>query len=380
MAMLKHNVHHLPVTERMKPVGVIDLADVVGHESRNSLFVVRNIHDQADLDGLIRLLPDVRGSFVRMVNEGATAAMIGSAVATMGRAFKQRLLELAEARLGPPPVPYCFLAHGSMARDEQSLVTDQDNALVLDDDYRPGEHGDYFRDLASFVCDGLAELGYPLCKGNIMATNPELRQPLSVWKERFSAWIDKPDRPALLKSSIFFDLDGVHGQTHLADALKQWIAERASQSPAFLGCLAHNAQTRTPPLGFFRDFVLEKSGKYQDSLDLKRRGTAPMVDVIRVHAMASASVAQNSFRRLDDIRAAGFLTASMTADLGDALEFIAGTQYRHQAYNLEQGQIPDNRLNPVTLNTFDRRNLKDAFLVLSNAQRFLRLRYRVVQV
>jgi CBS domain-containing protein len=380
MAMLRHNVHHLPVLHRMRPVGVIDLADLAGHETRNSLFVVRSIHDQPDIDGLRQLLPDVRGSFVRMVTEGATARMIGSAIAMIGRSFKQRLLELAEERLGPPPVPYCFLALGSMARDEQSLVTDQDNALVLDDAFDRGQHDDYFRQLAVFVCDGLAELGYTYCKGDVMATNPDLRQPLETWKKRFAGWIARPDRPALLNSSIFFDLDGVHGETRFADTLKTWIAERASASSAFLGCLAHNAQTRTPPLGFFRDFVLEKSGRHQDSLDLKRRGTAPMADVIRVHAMASGSLAQNSFRRLDDIVAAGFLTSSMTADLRDAMEFLAATQYRHHAYRLEQGEKPDNKLNPVTLNTFDRRNLKEAFRVLSNAQRFLRLRYRVVQV
>ena len=380
MAMLRHNVHHLPVMQRLRPIGVIDLADVAGHGTRNSLYVVRNIHDQSDLDGLKSLLPDVRGSFVRMVNEGATANMIGSAVAMFGRSFKQRLLELAEQRLGPPPVPYCLLALGSMARDEQSMRTDQDNALILDDAFDRKQHDDYFRSLAEFLCDGLAELGYTYCKGNIMATNPDLRQSLSGWKERFSGWIAKPDRPALLNSSIFFDLDGVYGETRLADTLKQWIAEQASGSPAFLGCLAHNAQTRTPPLGFFRDFVLEKSGRYQDSLDLKRRGTAPMVDVIRVHALASASVAQNSFRRLDDIAAAGFLTSSMSADLRDALEFLAGTQYRHQAANMEQGLQPDNKLNPVTLEAFDRRNLKDAFRVLSNAQRFLRMRYRAAKV
>lgn len=380
MAMLRHNVHHLPVMHRMRPVGVIDLADLAGHETRNSLFVVRSIHDQPDIDGLRQLLPDVRGSFVRMINEGATARMIGSAMAMIGRSFKQRLLELAEERIGSAPVPYCFLALGSMARDEQSLVTDQDNALVLDDAFDRDRHDDYFRRLAEFVCDGLAELGYTYCKGNVMATNPDLRQPLATWKARFAGWIARPDRRALLNSSIFFDLDGVHGETRFVDALKTQVAEQASASPAFLGCLAHNAQTRTPPLGFFRDFVLEKSGRHQDSLDLKRRGTAPMVDVIRVHAMASASLAQNSFRRLDDIVAAGFLTSSMTADLRDALEFLGATQYRHHAFQLEQGDKPDNKLNPVSLNTFDRRNLKDAFRVLSNAQRFLRLRYRVVQV
>jgi len=380
MAMLRHNVHHLPVMQRMKPVGVIDLSDLAGHETRNSLFITRSIHDQSDIEGLKQLLPDIRGSFLRMNDESATTRMIGSAIAMIGRSFKQRLLELAEERLGPPPVPYCFLALGSMARDEQSLVTDQDNALILDDEFDPKIHDEYFRQLAEFVCDGLAELGYPYCRGNVMATNDDLRQPLSVWKDRFNGWIAKPDRQALLNSSIFFDLDGVHGETAFADALKAQVAEQASNSPAFLGCLAHNAQTRTPPLGFFRDFVLETSGRHQDVLDLKRRGTAPLVDVIRVHAMASASLAQNSFRRLDDIESAGFLTSSMTADLRDAFEFIAGTQYRHHAQRLEQREAPDNKLNPATLNTFDRRNLKDAFRVLSNAQRFLRLRYRAAQV
>jgi len=380
MAMLRHNVHHLPVMQRRQPMGVIDLSDVAGHETRNSLFIVRSIHDQTSLEELKGLLPDIRGSFLRMHSEGATARMIGTAVAMIGRGFKQRLLELAEERLGPPPVPYCFLALGSMARDEQSLVTDQDNAIVLDDDFDRASHERYFAQLADFVCDGLAELGYPYCTGNVMATNPDLCQPLAVWKERFAGWIAKPDRRALLNSSIFFDLDGVYGETRFADGLKTLVAEQASASSAFQGCLAHNAQTRTPPLGFFRDFVLEKSGRHQDSLDLKRRGTAPLVDVIRVHAMASGSLAQNSFKRLDDIQAAGFLTNSMTADLRDALEFIAGTQYQHHAYCLEQGKPPDNKLNPATLNAFDRRNLKDAFRVLSHAQRFLRLRYRVVQV
>ena len=380
MAMLRHNVHHLPVMRRLQPIGVIDLSDLAGHETRNSLFVVRSINDQDSLDGMREFLPEVRGSFVRMVNEGASARMIGSAMSMIGRGFKRRLVELAEERLGPPPVPYCVLAHGSMARDEQSLITDQDNALILDDSFDRREHDDYFRQLAEFLCDGLAELNYTLCKGNVMATNPDLRQPLSVWKKRFSGWIQKPDRPALLNSSIFFDLDGVCGETRFADELKQWVADQASQSPGFLGCLAHNAQTRTPPLGFFRDFVLENSGRHRDSLDLKRRGTAPMADVIRVHALASASVAQNSFLRLDDIVAAGFLTGNMVADLRDALEFLAGTQYRHHARQLEKGERPNNKLNPATLNTFDRRNLKDAFRVLSHAQRFLRLRYRAVQV
>ena len=378
LTMMRSNVHHLPVLDRGQVLGVIDLSDVVGQETRNSLFVVRNILDQRDLDGLKNLLPDVRGSFLRMVEEGATAQMIGSAVATIGRSFKQRLIALAEEDLGPPPVPYCFLALGSMARDEQSLVTDQDHALVLDDDFDRSAHDDYFRRLGEQVSDGLDAVGYPYCKGKIMASQAALRQPLSVWQDRFATWIARPEPKSLLNSSIFFDLAGVHGQTDLVDRLRQQVAEQASQAAPFLGCMAQNAQSRTPPLGFFRDFVLEKGGSQDATLDLKRRGTAPLVDVIRTHALAAGSQARNSFRRLDDVRAAGFLTNAMAADLRDALEFIALMQFRHHAWQLEHGKSLDNKLNPETLDTFDRRNLKDAFRVLGNAQRFLKMRYRLL--
>ncbi|MFO7762561.1 MAG: DUF294 nucleotidyltransferase-like domain-containing protein [Wenzhouxiangellaceae bacterium] len=374
--MLRHNIHYLPVMSRGGLVGVIDLADVVGLETQNSLFVVRNIFIRNSLEELKELVPDVSASFVRMVNEDANSHMIGSAMSAIGRSFKQRLLELGEERFGAPPVPYCFLALGSMARDEQIMHSDQDNAMVLHDDYDPRQHGEYFRKLANFVCDGLAEVGYRYCKGGFMASNDRWRQPLAAWKKDFSRWIQKPKPEALLHGSVFFDLDGVYGDTRMADALNAFSAEQASQAPRFLGCMARNAQNRTPPLGFFKDFVLEKSGRYAKTLNLKRRGTAPMVDVIRVHALASASQSQNSFRRLDDIVAAGFLTGGMAADLRDALEFISIIRTRHQAFDIEAGRTPNNNIDPETLPNLERRSLKDAFTVLSNAQKFIKFRYR----
>lgn len=379
LTMLRDNVHHLPVVHRSRPVAVVDNADIIRHETQHSLFVVRNILRKNSVDELAELLPDVHASFARMVNEDANSHMIGSAMATIGRTFKQRLLELAEERLGPPPVPYCFLALGSMARDEQFLVTDQDNAMVLDDAFDPELHDAYFREMAEMVCEGLDRVGYPYCKGEIMATNPRWRQPLSVWRQQFSEWIHRPNPETLLNSSIFFDLDGVHGDLRLADDLKALISGEATDTPGFLGCLAQNAQNRTPPLGFFRDFVLEKSGRHQDSINLKRRGTAPLVDVIRVHALASGSQSQNSFRRLEDTVAAGFLTNTMAADLRDALEYISMVRARHQAGAIEEGTAPGNNIDPEVLSAFERRSLKNTFRVLGNAQKFLKFRYRPVR-
>ncbi len=374
--MMRHNVHHLPVLDRGLPVGMINLTDVVSLETRNSLFVVRAIAGRRSLEELKALLPDVRGSFLRMVREDANSHMIGSSLATIGRTFKQRLCELAEEALGPPPVRYCLLALGSMARDEQLLLSDQDNALILDEDYDPALHAEYFKALGEKVCDGLAELGYTYCKGDIMASNPAWRLTLAQWKQHFDRWIARPTPKTLLNASIFFDLDGAAGHTALADELKAHLADRASGHRPFLACLAENARNRTPPLGFFRDFVLEKSGRYQQSLNLKRRGTGPLADVIRVHALAAGSREQNSFRRLDDVQAAGYQTSGMVADLRDALEFLAVTRARHHALALEEEREMNNQIDPETLSTLDRRSLKNAFQILANAQRSLRYRYR----
>jgi len=375
LEMLRHNRHHLPVMRHGKTLGVIALADIIRYESQNSLFVVSSIFHQKTVDELATMAKDVKSSFVRMVNEDANSHMIGSAMAVIGRSFKQRLLELGEAQLGPPPVPYCFLALGSMARDEQSIVTDQDNAMILDNRFNPAEHDEYFYQLAEFVSNGLAACGYTYCTGDIMATNKKWRQPLKVWEDYFSSWIEKPSPEALLHSSIFFDLDGVWGKEEWADKLNDLILRKTKRNPRFLACMARNALNRTPPLGFFKDFVMEKDGKQNNSINMKRRGTAPVADLIRVHALAVGSKSQNSFERLQDIIAAQILPKGRGQDLRDALELIARVRIRHQSLAIEEGREPNNNVAPEDLSDFERKNLKDAFQILSNAQKFLRFRY-----
>ncbi|MGM0691579.1 MAG: putative nucleotidyltransferase substrate binding domain-containing protein, partial [Pseudomonadota bacterium] len=270
---------------------------------------------------------------------------------------------------------YCFMVNGSMARNDQTIATDQDNALILDDSFDPEQHDAWFAALAKRVSDGLHACGYPYCSGGIMGTNEKWRQPLSVWRRYFEAWIDDPDPEKLLHSSIFFDLEAVHGEERFVEQLQDLVAQRASQSPLFLAALARNALNRTPPLGFFRTFVMEKDGQHNNSINLKRRGTAPLVDVIRVHALAVGSRSQASFDRLDDIVKANSLPAGQADKLRYALEFISMVRIRHQAHDLKHHQVPDNNIEPENVSDGERHNLKDAFQVLSNAQKFLRFRY-----
>jgi len=198
---------------------------------------------------------------------------------------------------------------------------------------------------------------------------------LKKWRQLFSDWIDKPDPEALLHCSIFFDLEGIYGQLELAEALQQLIRQKAPESSKFLAHIARNALLRRPPLGFFRTFVLEPDGGHGKTFDLKERGTAPISDLVRVHALACGSPALNTRERLADINATRLLPEGVGGDLIDALEFISMVRIRHQARQVENDLPADNHVAPVRLSRFERQHLRNAFQVVDKSQSFLRYRY-----
>ncbi|MCG8619666.1 MAG: DUF294 nucleotidyltransferase-like domain-containing protein [Desulfobacterales bacterium] len=380
LTMMRHNLHHLPILDNDTPIGVISVSDLMQYASYGSVFIVGDIRRKRSVEELAALTDGMRQLFVQLVNEDANSHTIGAALARLAVGISQRLLELGEKELGPPPVPYCLMVLGSMARDELTLVTDQDNAFVIDDSFDPEIHDDYFLALAKFLSDGLDRCGFPYCTGDIMATNPKWRQPLSVWKSYFSRWIERPEPEALLHASIFFDLEGIHGETGFARVLRHHIRDRAQDSPQFLACLARNALLRNPPLGFFRKFVLEPDGEHKNTFNLKRRGTAPISDLARVHALACGITKLNTENRLEEINKTKILADGVGDDLLDALELISMVRIRHQARKIESGREPDNNVSPERLSAFERRHLKDAFKIVAQAQSFLRFRYNASTV
>jgi CBS domain-containing protein len=246
----------------------------------------------------------------------------------------------------------------------------------LADTYKAELHGEYFEKLANFVCDGLNACGYDYCTGKIMASNPQWRMPLAAWKQTFTDWIENPSPEGLLNSNVFFDLDGVWGETAFANQLNQLIRSKGASSYRFLSSMARNALLRTPPLGFFKDFVMETDGSQTKTINMKRRGTAPLADLIRVHALSVGSLSRNSFARLADIEKAGILVKGQVANIRDSMELISMVRIRHQALSVDAGKAPDNNVDPKQLSDFERKNLKDAFQILSDAQTFLKFRYQ----
>lgn len=368
MAMSRNNVHHLPVTRDGVIAGCITTTNLVKTQTTSSVFLVGDIYKQSSPEGLSKVLSHVPELVLYLAESGATAHNIGHVVSALTDATTSRLIQLAEDRLGPPPLPYAWLAAGSQARHEQTAHSDQDNFLILDDGYDEAAHGAYFRDFSKFVCDGLNTCGYVYCPGEAMAMTGEWRQPLKTWREYFRKWIEEPEPKALMLSSIFFDLRLIDGEERLFSDLHGMILEASKRNHIFQAYMAANALQHHPPLGFFRNLVLIRGGKHDHTLDLKHTGVVPIIDLARVYALSAGLAPVNTQERLQVAEEAGAISHEGAADLRDALDFISFLRLRNQAQMIRRGEPADNFLMPGDLSSFERNHLKDAFGVVKTMQ------------
>jgi CBS domain-containing protein len=375
LTMTRLNVHHLPVVDGERPVGVLTTTDLVRHQSANAVYLVGDIYKAPDVATLAEIGKRVSELQVHLVATGATAEHVGQAVTAVTSAITRRLLQLAEEKLGPPPVPYLWVACGSQARREQTSVGDQDNAMILGNEANE-EHDDYFAALAKFTCDGLDACGYYYCPGDVMASNPKWRQPLRMWKRYFSNWIDKPEPMSLMLSSVFFDMRPVFGDESLFQRLQTLVLEKGRKNRIFHAYMVANALKHRPPLGFFRNFVLISGGDHAKTFDLKHRGIVPIVDLARVFALSEGLDEINTIHRLEAAARTPAVSRDGGADLVDAYEFIATLRVQHQVRQIRGGQEPDNYISPDELSPLERSHLKDAFSLIASMQETLGQRYQ----
>jgi len=378
IAMTRLNVHHLPVLDAGRVIGMVSSSDLVRFQSANAVYLVGDIHKAQDFATLVQISAGVPELQVNLISGGASADQVVQAVSAVTDAFTTRLLELAEAELGPPPVPYAWLAGGSQARREQSSHSDQDNALLIADQAGLEDDG-YFADLAERVNTGLAACGYNHCPGDVMARNPKWRQPMRIWRRYFTDWIKHPDPQALMLASVFFDLRPVYDPGGLFEVLHRHVLEHSCADRIFIAHMAANVLKHRPPLGFFRNFVLIHGGEHDHTFDLKYRGMVPVVDLARVHALSAGIGQINTIERLQAGVQVRALSHDGAANLIDAFELISTLRMRHQARQIRVGQKADNYLSPDELSSPERGHLKDAFSLINIMQESLGQRHQAAR-
>lgn len=377
MTMTRDGIHHLPVVDDSRPLGLVSSGDLLRRRAGDALYLVGDIRRAADVDTLARAAHRLRELQPQMVATGADATHVTRAVTAVVEALTRRLVELAEAELGPPPVGYAWFTCGSVARDEATMGSDQDNGLILLED--PGEHQGWFEALARRVSDGLDACGFPYCPGNVMATNPDWLRTVDGWRDYFRRWTHEPDPEALMHASIFFDMrftTGSAGAEAAVAALRAEILEWTARNTLFLAAMAGNALKHQPPLGFFRQFVLNHGGEYDHTLDIKKEGLITIVDLARVRALAAGLPTLGTRARLEALARDGHMNGGDASELIDTFNLLGNLRIRHQTDCLRAGREPNNHLDPEELSRLERQHLKDAFRVIQTHQAGLAQRYQ----
>jgi CBS domain-containing protein len=296
---------------------------------------------------------------------GLDATVIAGFVARLNDALMQRILSLGEAELGPPPCPYAFIVSGSEGRMEQTLITDQDNALIHADDGVAA--ADYFRRLAERANDDLEAAGFPRCPGGYMAR--EWRGPIGEWVERFLSWVADRGPQALLRAAIFVDHRKVHGQLDLAPF--EAAMRRAGKDRLFLLSLAKAALDSRPP----PSLLLRLRGESSE-VNLKAQGLTPIVYLARCYGLEVGAESRGTLPRLDAAVRAGIMGPDARALVGEAFRFLLGLRLRLQLRMLAEGQAPSSTVQLAALSAIERSRLKESFRAIRGWQDLASYRYR----
>lgn len=384
LTMIKQQGKYVLVIDQGLPIGIVTIGDLTRARKISTLNIVNRIESAENVTKLVATSELIKKVIVNMVSEKAPANEICEVISELNDLLTRRLLVLAEEELvkrglGQPPLEYCWLALGSGGRKEQTLSSDQDNAIIYADS--PGEHDqsikEYFLALATFVVDGLEQTGFAKCPHKIMATNPEWCQSLQAWKNAGQDWIFSPTAESYRQFTIFLDYRAVYGQEKLAQELRDFAHHLFRLAPSILHYMAKDDLQTRVPLGLFAQVILEKKKGHKDEVDVKRSAGVHIVDCLRIFAMREGITDTSTLARLNKLVQVEAISADDAEYFEAAYQSLMMFRIRGNLQKLSKGLLPDNYLNPHTLSRRQRTVLRESFIAVDRLQTLTGSTFRV---
>lgn len=377
LVMARHGVHHVIIVDAAgKLVGIVSQEDIYELQSGGGKAISGAIRSARDIEGLISAAEAIRRLAERTLAEGGAAETLTQLISSLNDHLVVRLIEITKVDYDLPRVPWAWLSFGSEGRFEQTLSTDQDNGIVFA--CQPDQVDAVRRAMLPFAADvnkRLDACGFPLCKGNVMASNPELCLSVDEWRQRYDGWLRSNSPQSLLNATIYFDFRPIYGEESLAEDLSAWLRKNATGATLFLRFMAENALSIKPPLGIIRDFTFDDDKEYPRTINLKTHGVRMFVDAARILALANGITETSTVERL---RAAAELGKVGRDDIDAIIEgfhFLQKLRLRLQQTGTPMGMA--NRLDPETLNELDRFVLREAFKQARKLQGRIQMDYRL---
>jgi len=375
--MAERGIRQIVVVENGQLYGVVNERDLFALQRVSMRQVNEGLHTADTVDKLKRAADDIRLLTQNLLAQGVGAEPVTRTVAALNDALSRRAIELVLARHDVADFDWCWLALGSEGRGEQTFATDQDNALLFAaaDPAQAQARRSPLMAFAREVNVCLDSLGFPLCTGNVMASNAEYCLSMAEWREKFLGWILEPSPQALLGANIMFDFRPLFGELTLCDTLRSWLFGRTKANALFLRLMVQNALEVEPPLGLIRTFTVDDDPRFKGTIDLKTRGTRLFVDCARVFALEHGIAETGTAARLR-LAAALLKVEPRHVDATiEAFHFLQLLRLRQQDQPAARGD--PNRIDPYALHEIDQRMLKEAFRQARQLQERLRLSYRL---
>jgi len=379
LKMIKCRVHHILIVDRGSLKGIITDHDLITLQGASPLSLAKEIEDQQTIEGLVGVSERITNLVGLLLKGGEKASTIARMIAALNDRLFIKILQIAEEEVGATPVRYCWIVFGSEGRKEQTFRTDQDNAIIYEDVSDPVEEGNarrYFSRMTKLVSGYLEQCAFPPCPGGYMASNPLWCQPLSVWKRYFSQWIHEPNGEAVLRSLIFFDFRHLYGDMSLSEKLGDSLESLLEGMESFLGFMANMIVKNAPPLSVFNKIVAEKSSEYKNTVDIKIKGLASLVDAVRLFSLEKGVRETSTLERIEVLRNVHTIVDDLADDMKDAFELMMMLRMKHQAEQVAAGRTPDNRINLKKLSIREKKMLTEAFMLIADIQAVIIQRYK----
>lgn len=385
LIMIKNRLHHLILTEdgtnQTAVCGILSDHDVLLSMGNSPAVLIHGLMNTLDLKEMRQIRDQAAQMLLYYLENELTMEFVASVMTEVNDIIIKQALRIAENSLAGEDealrkIPFCFLSLGSEGREEQLLRTDQDNALVYEDvpEALADQAAAYFLKLGTAMVEVLLACGFASCPGDIMASNPKWVQPMSKWKNYFSEWIIRPTEEAILSATIFFDFRPIAGNLGLGEELSLHIYEEIQKKKIFLNFLAKNALMNPPPLGFFKGFVVEKSGEHENAFDIKSRAMMPLADLARLLVLSHGVIGvNNTFKRFDRLAELEPNYEALFKQAAKAYEILMRTRALEGLKNQSSGRF----IQPESLGKLERQLLKNTFSPIAELQNIVKIRFQL---
>ncbi len=370
-----HKTKHLLIIEDHELVGIVAMHDLMRFRSQKAMLMVGSIRDENNLEGLARIKMQILPIARSLLTETHSTPEVMEILSYIHQSIIKKVYAICYQQMldeghNPPDVKYAFLLMGSGGRREMLLNPDQDNGFVFADvpDTKMREVEAFFGPFAEKLVSALAEVGYPLCRGKVMANNPLWRGRLSDWRKRIHDWINNPEPQKVRYSSIFFDFVCLEGDQQLSEDLQQIVFSEVREFKRFLYHMMTLDQNYRVPVGLLGRFLLEKAGEHKGQLSLKQGGSIYIVDCIRMFSLEKELPETSTLKRLAALVEARVFEIETAEHIKAALEALIFLRLRNEIALLENNQPPSHFLTPNHLPKGEQELLKESFNAVSKLQ------------